>query len=159
MKFRLLFLFCSIILTNVFGQKAIDPFSVKTINNDTIKIGGDDKLYVFYLWEIKVEEIINEISLLNKLAKEYQLEEVVFIAATNDKIEKVNGFLKENTFIYRQVAGKEGRKVNRIFGNNGFVRTYPQHIVIDGYGSVIELAKGSCSTIHEIIESKLKERK
>jgi len=43
----------------------------------------------------------------------------------------------------------------KIFGNNGFVRYYPRHFIIDKNENIVTSAIGSCSTIHHLIESEL----
>jgi len=157
-KYILIFL-GSILLVNATGQNLHEPIIVKTINDETIKINGTKNLYVIYLWKIKVEKSINEIESLNQLAKKYEAENITFIAATSDNIDKQNEFLIETPFLYKQMASKEGKKLNKEFGNNKIMRIFPRHYILDKSGNIIKSAIGSCPTIHEIIEETLSEMK
>ena len=153
---RIILAFCLILIFNiVWGQKRIEHFVTTTINNEQIKIGDNKNIFVFYLWETKSKISHNEIRALNELETKYESSNVIFIAATNDKLKKLKAFLNNTEFLYQQVCGKEGKKIMKLFNNNGLVRIFPRHFIIGKNGDLVTSAIGSCLTIHSLIETEL----
>lgn len=154
---RILLTFCLISIFNtVWGQKKIENFVTTTINNEQIEIGDNKNIIVLYLWETNSEVSHKEIKYLNELATKYKSSNVIFIAATNDKLKKLKTFLNNAEFLFQQVCGKEGKKIMKLFNNNGLVRFYPRHFIINKNGDIVTSGIGSCSTIHSLIEKELK---
>lgn len=139
----------------VWGQEKIEHFVTTTINNEQIEILDNKNIFIFYLWETKSEASHKEIKYLNELATEYKDSTVIFIAATNDKLEKLNTFLNNTEFLFQQVCGKEGKKIMKIFGNNGMVRIFPRHFIVDKNGNIVKSLAGSCASLHDLIETEL----
>ena len=137
------------------GQDSVNPFSLNTIDGQSLEVGDEEHVLVFFLWETGLDVCYNEIDYLNDLYTKYKDDKVIFVAVTNDKPEKLNALLETRDFLFHQVAGKEGKRVMKIFNNNGLVRTFPRYFILDKKGSIVTSAIGSCERIHDLIESEL----
>jgi hypothetical protein len=131
--------------------------TVITLEGDSVRIPNPDQPTMVYLWDAGNEFSTNEFTVLNALNREYA-DRVTFIAATTSKKEKVTDRLKEKEFTLAQVVGKEGKEVMKYFGNHGLIRTFPKHYILSKDGEILIEGIGSCSTIHQAIDSVLKGR-
>jgi peroxiredoxin len=140
------------------AQERIDHFPIATMDNSQLEIGDGQHTTVFYLWDVQSEISEKEVTHLNELVDDYTNDDVIFIAATADKCEEVDAFLEKSEFKYIQVCGKEGKKIMKLFNNNGLVRTFPKHFIVDENGVIAKSAIGSCTTIHSLLEAELSEK-
>lgn len=156
---KFLFLCCLIFsIQTLLAQEKIDHFPITTMDNTQMEIGDNKHTSVFYLWDVQSEISEKEVKYLNELVDDYTSDEVIFIAATTDKCETVEAFLEKSEFKYTQVCGKEGKKIMKLLNNNGLVRTFPRHFIVDENGVIAKSAIGSCTTIHSLLEAELSEK-
>ena len=155
MKFFLL-QSCFLIFSNLIkGQDSVSPFFLNTIDDESVEIGDEEHVLVFFLWETGLDVCYDEIDYLNDLYTKYKDDKVIFVAVTNDKPEKLNTLLEIRDFFFHQVAGKEGKRVMKLFNNNGLVHTFSRYFILDKKGSISDLSYWSCERIHDLIEFEL----
>jgi peroxiredoxin len=127
------------------GSDAIS-FSVESVkgqafNMDVLK----DKVVVMNFWTVDADPNTMKIKELNKLAKEYKNEDVVFLAFTKDSDARVKQFLQTTRFKYHLVPQSED--VMEQYG----VSLYPTNIVIGKDSKVKYSSKGlKATTLDEI---------
>lgn len=153
--------FISLLSPLLFGLSLLgqEPLNVSTLNGKDISIPHKDAIVVIYLWDARTDFSVKEFAALNELKEAHIDQNVIFLAASTEKEEKVRALLDQHEFTFRQVAGKEGKKIMKHFDNNGLVRTFPKHYVINPDGEIMMEGIGSCSTIHEALQSHLVEGK
>ncbi len=152
MKKVIFFAICIFLAQSTFAQQQFAPFTVQTLDGKAITIPNDETITVFCSWDIKTEEVLKEAETLNALVKKYEGQPIQFIAVNGAKEKKVRTYLDTHPFLYQQLGGKEGKRINKVLGNSGLVQTYPKHLVVDKEGRVVQSAVGSCTTVHELIE-------
>lgn len=154
----LITLFFLILINSIKGQEKIEHTQITTIDNKKIEIVDNRNILVFYLWETNSRVSHNEIKYLNNLVNKYKNENIIFIAATNDKRKKLETILNKTSFLFNHVYGKEGKKIMKLFNNNGIIRFYPRYFIVDSKGNIITSAIGSCTTIHSLLETELNKK-
>ncbi len=137
-------------------SSSVETFSIETIDGETISVADGMHLTVVYIWEPKVEDVVNEFESLNTIASQHKGKSVQFIAVCTKKVEKVTAYLEQRALNYHHVAGKEAKRVTKALNLNGIVKTIPRHIVIGKDGEILQSAAGSCNTIHTLVEEALK---
>jgi thiol-disulfide isomerase/thioredoxin len=83
------------------------------------------KVVVMNFWFINCPPCKMEIPQLNKLVKEFNPEEVVFIAVALDSYSELRDFLKSTPFDYHIVDD------GRYFAQDNGVKSFPTHVVLD----------------------------
>ena len=113
------------------GKRMPDLF-LQTISGKTIKTKKlSGKVLVINLWYTGCAPCVAEIPALNKLVKEYNDKNVVFLAIARDTKEKLNSqFLPAHKFDFTIVA--DGDNVIDKIGQTGFPTTY----VVDKNGKI-----------------------
>ena len=108
----------------LFPQIIINYVSGETISTNDFK----DKIVIINWWSTSCTPCVKEIPELNKIAEKYKSNEnILFLAITNDKRDRVKIFLEKYEFKYNQ--GLVNKDVNKIF--LGF---QPQNIIINKDG-------------------------
>lgn len=118
------------------GEK-FPSFQLKTIDGktyDSEELQG--KILLFNFWFTTCRPCVEELPDINALVKEFEGEEIVFIAPTFDDQVKVDLFLKRFNFEYEVVADVK----DFVLENN--VRSFPTHFVIDREGYVEKVVVG-----------------
>jgi len=111
------------------GMK-ISPKLLRTINGDSIQIGGQQsKPMLINLWFVNCGGCIEEIPALNKLKEEYS-DRVNFVAMTFDNDKKVLDFLNKNDFNFIHITN------NKEFIDYIGTTPYPENIFISREGTI-----------------------
>ena len=134
--------------------KDAPKFSVTTLdgknwNNASLK----GKVTVLNFWFIACKPCILEIPALNKLAKKYTDDDVVFLALGLDSKSDIYNFLETQKFEYQLVPNSEPITEDFRIG------VFPAHIVIDPKGKVVLESMGfypsTISNIEKSIQNQL----
>ncbi|MGE5438408.1 MAG: TlpA family protein disulfide reductase [Bacteroidota bacterium] len=100
----------------------------KSIEGKEVKL-KDNRIKVINWWATTCLPCREEIPGLNKLVEKYKGKDIDFIAIVGDN-EKLDQFLKTNTFAYEQCySDKEAAKY---FGNS-----FPRHVIVDGNNNIV----------------------
>ena len=104
-----------------------------------IDIGGNNinskslkgKVVVINFWGIKCKPCVQEIPKLNSLVKDYQNQEIAFVAIASDTNEELNKFLAKRSFKYTHcsVTSSQYAELQSTI-NEGFI-AMPLHYIID----------------------------
>lgn len=110
-------------------EKKFPKININSISGETISTQDfKDKIVVINWWSTGCAPCRKEIPELNKIHEKYKSNrEILFLAITTDKKERVAKFLEKHEFKY--VQGFGNKEINKIFG--GF---QPQNIIIDKKG-------------------------
>lgn len=111
------------------GEK-IPAFSLTTL--DGVQINEQNlagKITVINVWATWCGNCLNELNDLNQLVSKYKKDDqVVFLALSDEAPETLSNFLEKRPFDYVQVPN--GLSLTDAIQTR-FVKTYPQHIVLD----------------------------
>ncbi|TEW71828.1 TlpA family protein disulfide reductase [Gramella jeungdoensis] len=129
--------FPSIELTDINGKK----FNIDNLKEQTIVINW---------WAVWCAPCRKEIPGLNKLVNKYSDKNVQFISITDDSMDKVSDFLKNNEFEYDITFISKNDRV--LFGNS-----YPKNIVIDSNKNVTFYKEGGNENVWLEIDQHLTE--
>ena len=112
--------------------KAFPTLSLETIDGSIIKTDSlKGKVIVVNLWFINCYPCIAELPALNKLVKEFQEKDVVFLAISLDSKERLESdFIPKHKFDFTVIPASQ--KHVDILGRTGFPTTY----IIDKNGNV-----------------------
>lgn len=111
------------------GMK-ISPKFLRTINGDSIQIGGQQsKPMLINLWFVNCGGCIEEIPALNKLKEEYS-DRVNFVAMTFDNEKKVHDFLNKKDFNFTHITDEKE------FIDYIGTKPYPENIFISKEGTI-----------------------
>jgi len=111
------------------GMK-ISPKFFRTINEDSIQIGGEQsKPMLINLWFVNCGGCIEEIPALNKLKEKYS-DRVNFVAMTFDNAKKVHDFLNKNDFNFIHITD------DKEFIDYIGTKPYPENIFISKEGTI-----------------------
>lgn len=125
------------VLQGLVGCHAPD-FNVTTITGEQLTLSQlKGKVIVINFWFEGCAPCIAELPALNKLAEEYQHEEVVFIAFGKDPEFRINKFLSERKFDYKMVSGKYD-----LVNDFCVIAGWPMNMVIDKRGVVQYIKPG-----------------
>ncbi|MEP5613394.1 MAG: TlpA disulfide reductase family protein [Cyclobacteriaceae bacterium] len=118
------------------GEK-FPSFELTTIEGKTYSSGDLlGKIVVFNFWFTSCRPCIEELPDINALKKEFENEDIVFIAPTWEDLSKVKRFLTRFNMEYEVVADvKEFAVENNIY-------SYPTHFVIDRKGYIEKVVIG-----------------
>ena len=131
------------------GEFAKD-FIVKDLKGNNIKLSElRGKVVVLKFWFLKCKPCIEEIPHLNKLKKEYQTNNVEFLAITFDKKEMVEQFLLNIPFNYK--IASNAMDAIRIHGINSF----PTNMVINQKGEIVLKEIGYRTNITEVLKASI----
>lgn len=131
----------------IFPDITIHYISGETISTKDFK----DKIIVINWWSTGCAPCREEIPELNKIARKYESNnDVLFLAITDDKKDKVEDFLKKHEFNYKQ--GIENNDISKVFEGS-----YPKHIIIDKNGIVIFYLPGYIVQTSEFIEKTIEQ--
>lgn len=117
--------------------KPFPPFSITTnqgVNYTDSNLKG--KIVLLNFWFTSCRPCVEELPDINKLKKEFESENVIFIAPTFEGDVQVDKFLKRFSFEYEIVPDVK----DFVLANN--VRSFPTHIVIDQEGIVKKVVNG-----------------
>ncbi|MBO3699936.1 peroxiredoxin [Roseivirga sp. E12] len=109
------------------------------------------KLVVLNFWFIGCKPCIMEMPDLNELVKEYEKEDIVFLAIGLDRLSSIDTFLANEKFDYRIIP--EGRTIAHDYD----VYAYPTHFVLDKDGVVVFSQTGYSSNLKRTLKKQLKE--
>ena len=108
----------------------ISPKFFRTINEDSIQIGGEQsKPMLINLWFVNCGGCIEEIPALNKLKEKYS-DRVNFVAMTFDNDKKVHDFLNKNDFNFIHITD------DKEFIDYIGTKPYPENIFISKEGTI-----------------------
>nr|WP_315258504.1 TlpA disulfide reductase family protein [uncultured Flavobacterium sp.] len=132
--------------------KKFPEITINTISENTISTKDfKDKIVIINWWSTGCAPCIKEIPELNKIAEKYKSNNnVLFLAITNDKKERVAKFLEKHEFKYNQGFGN--KKTNQVF--QGF---QPQSVIIDREGITKLYLQGYSEQTHLFIEKAIEE--
>jgi thiol-disulfide isomerase/thioredoxin len=130
MRNKLLFL----ILMSLFGAcskkgERVPEFSLETVDGIALSDKTlEGKIVVIDVWATWCGNCLNELPELNKLAEKYKQDStVMFIAVSDETIERVCSFLERRPYNFTQIPLAE--KLTTALQTR-LVKTYPQHIVL-----------------------------
>jgi peroxiredoxin len=125
------------ILQGLVGCEAPD-FKVTSITGEQLSLSQlKGKVIVINFWFESCAPCIAELPALNKLADEYQHQEVVFIAFGKDSELRIGKFLSEKKFNYKIVSGKYD-----LVNDYCVIAGWPMNMVIDKKGIVQYIKPG-----------------
>jgi peroxiredoxin len=125
------------ILKGLVGCEAPN-FEVTTITGEQLTLSQlKGKVIVMNFWFESCAPCIAELPALNKLANEYQSEEVVFIAFGKDPELRISKFLEQHKFNYKIVSGKYD-----LVNDYCVIAGWPMNMVIDKNGIVQYIKPG-----------------
>lgn len=104
------------------------------------------KPVVVNLWFTACAPCIAEMPILNRIQREKAATDVVFLALTFDKKEKVQAFLKKRPFTFRHIAGAEEYCKQ-------FTTGYPTSLFVDRKG-IVRSALGSLQVQYDPVTKK-----
>jgi peroxiredoxin len=112
------------------GTNAI-PFATEDLNGKKYSLDGlKGKVIVMNFWFIACGPCVAEMPELNKMVKEYEEKEIVFLGFALDPREKLNSFLEKRPFDYVIFPGSDDLiakyKIN----------VFPTHLIIDKEGKI-----------------------
>ena len=117
--------------------KPFPSFSITTSDGVTYTNSNlKGKIVLLNFWFTSCRPCVEELPDMNKLKREFENENVVFIAPTFENETKVNKFLNRFDFEYETVPNVK----DFVLANN--VRSFPTHIVIDQEGIVAKVVNG-----------------
>ncbi len=118
------------------GEKFPD-FELTSLNGKTYKSQDlKGKIVLLNFWFTSCRPCIEELPDINELVREFQSEDIVFIAPTFDPQPKVEKFLNRFDFRYDIVSDVK----DFVLANN--VRSFPTHFVIDQEGYIDKVVIG-----------------
>lgn len=107
------------------------------------------KVVVFNFWGIQCRPCKREIPQLNNLVKQYaNHDDVVFLAISSDRKEKLKEFLQHTKFDY-QLVSEMDYLINKILDYKGLI--WPSHAVLNKEGKVVFQYLGSHPVIEEML--------
>ncbi len=115
-----------------FPEFELTTLDGKTYNNEDL-LG---KIVLFNFWFTSCRPCIMELPDINALVKEYENEDIVFLAPTFEDQIKVDKFLTRFNMEYEIVADVK----DFVLGNN--IRSFPTHFVIDHKGYIEKVVIG-----------------
>tara|TARA_R110002049_G_C9050947_1_gene553521 strand:+ start:212 stop:1099 length:888 start_codon:yes stop_codon:yes gene_type:complete len=135
-----------------FPELTINSISGRTISSKDFK----DKIVIINWWSTGCAPCVKEIPELNKIVEKYKSQEdILFLAITNDKREKVLPFLEKHRFKYNQGFGNDD--LNKIFKD-----FLPQNVIINRKGItkffLVGYTEQTPLFIEQTIEQLLKEK-
>jgi len=132
-------------------EKKFPEISFTSITGENISTEDfKDKIVIINWWSTGCAPCIKEIPDLNKIAEKYKSnKDILFLAITADKTERVTKFLDKREFKYKQ--GLANESVNKIF--EGF---QPQNIIINKDGITKLFLAGYMEQTPIIIENTIK---
>lgn len=155
--FRLLlcFVFIFAVSAFVFGQNGkarAQNFRAVSMSGETVELDAlKGKIVVLTFWSTRCGICHESIPKLNRMAKNYQGENVVFLALTMENQAKVANYLKKTQFDFKilpntfDVVLKYGAKNNG--GNSGYIEMpFPAHFLINQKGEIEMKASGFSKT-------------
>jgi len=117
--------------------KKFPTFALTTIDGKVYK--SEDligKIVVFNFWFSSCRPCVMELTDINALKKEFENEDIVFIAPTFEDLPKVEKFLERFNIEYEVVVdAKEFATENKIYN-------YPTHFVVDRKGYIEKVVIG-----------------
>ncbi len=117
-------------------NKELPAFTLKTIKGEEINLEAlNDKPTVINLWFTRCKPCVEEIPVLNSLAKKYS-DKVNFISISSDNKETINAFLKTHEFNYIHIVNASN------YLNEIGSYTYPKTIFIDKNGIIKRITRG-----------------
>ncbi len=109
------------------------------------------KVVVLNFWFIACKPCVEEMPDLNRLVAKYKdNEDVVFLAMTYDKHEKVAAFLKKNPFDFTIIP--DAQKIV----NEYIVMGFPTNLVIDPLGDIQYHSVGFRHQVHKILDKEIR---
>lgn len=106
--------------------KTFQKFKLKDMEGRKFSLSDlKGKVVVINFWFINCPPCKMEIPQLNKLVKEFNPDEVVFIAVALDSYSELRDFLKISPFDYHIIDG------GRYFAEDNGVKSFPTHVVLD----------------------------
>ena len=132
------------------GEKALD-FIVTDLEGKRIKLSElKEKVVVLNFWFTTCGPCIQEMPKLNELVKEFENEDVVFLAITFNKKEVVKQFLEETDFNYTIAANATA--VTNTYG----VQSYPTSIIVNKKGQIVLKEIGYRTNIKSVLSKAIK---
>ena len=100
---------------------------------------AQNKLIVLNCWFVHCQPCVAEIPSLNQLVKKFERKkDVLFIALTLDKADKINSFLSTNSFKYSIIPDKDDYLTNtlKIIG-------YPTQLIVNREGLIVKVIESN----------------
>ncbi len=123
--------------SELIGTDAL-PFTVTDINGEEYSLDKlKGKIIVLNFWFVECKPCIMEMPELNQIVEKYQdNEDVVFLGLSTSKKDKINEFLKENSFTYKVIP--DSKKVALDYK----VYSYPTHTIIGKDSKIVYSTRG-----------------
>lgn len=122
-------------------------------NDSTVK----GKILVINCWFIHCQPCLEEIPLLNQLAKTYSTyPNILFIGLAFDSAKNLKIFLKKTKFTYSIIPDQEDYLRNELQ-----ISGYPAHLIVSGEGKIVKIIDGKLNAqkierINELINLSIK---
>lgn len=145
MKFaRLLFCLSAIAVFSLaaFGQQRktnAENFTAVNMNGQTVELSSlRGKVVVLTFWTIRCAACHYDIPKLNKLAENYQGQDVVFLAVTTDNAANVQKYLRKNRFNYNILPDRFDilLKYAKPDATGKIDITFPTHFLVNQNGEI-----------------------
>lgn len=154
--------FCFVSVNSQVRQEAYD-FSFTDLDGKPRNLSDfENKVVLLLIWSTACPICRAEINRLNELVEKYEGEEIVFLALTIEKAEKVRNFLKKNPFLFKVVLGDfvAISKYSEMDSEGRFFLIYPSYFLIDKRRRVVSREKGSdkVELLAKSIEALLREK-
>jgi peroxiredoxin len=131
--------------------KTFPEFDLIGMNGDTISSeNSEGKIVLLNFWFTGCRPCIQEIPELNEMVKEFQSEDIVFVAPTFDDSTQVSKFLKRFEYNYDIVPDVKD------FCLQLNIRNYPTHFIINKEGIIEKVMIGYSTTTVASLRKSLK---
>jgi peroxiredoxin len=108
------------------------------------------KMLVLNFWFIGCKPCLMEIPGLNSLVKEYEGQNISFLAFANDKTEALQYFLKKNEYLYRIIPDAF------LIAKQNNILSFPTNIIIDRNGRIVFFESAYSNSTVKNIRRKIK---
>jgi peroxiredoxin len=134
--------------------KKVPEFTAQTLSGKTISSSElKGKIVVIKIWATWCGSCISEIPQLNQLVEKYKNDtNVVFLAITDDKQEKIEAFLKRVPFDYQQIVDRKDIKLQF---QPGMRKEIPKHMIVDQNLNIVFDESGDISNIAQALSEKI----
>lgn len=136
---------------NGFSQEEVGDMNLVSYDeNFTWVENGNEQIIVISIIDLNNHQEIEELDLL---AKEYNSNNISFLAITDDIPENISVNLKKQLFHYKYLSKSDNERIFNMY-QTGMYKIFPMHIVLNKEGEVYYKSKGS----HNKMDEKLSKR-
>lgn len=143
----------TVIITEPMGMEPGDPFPFEEVTdiegNIITKADIEGKVLVVNYWFTGCRPCVMEMPELNEVVKNFENQEVVFLAYANDITPKVSSFLSKRAFDYTVIPNQMTSTLNK------GITVFPTHLFINGDGIIVDRFSGYSEGVGGKISSKI----